>query len=164
MLNRKKQDNQDVFEMILKTTDNGSVFDSSGHSLNDSMTTNFDDEMSQNWHENHQEGQLTVDVINKDKELIIVSTMAGSDGNKIEVFVHNDLLTIRGERVMPIKLTEEMSYIHQESYWGKFSRTIVLPVDVKGDKTKAEYKNGVLVVKIPKGRADSKVSVKIVDD
>ena len=66
------------------------------------------------WYQDHQEGQLSVDVINTDKNIIVVSAMAGANSDKIEVYVHNDLLTIKGERVMPYEETEGSDFIHQE--------------------------------------------------
>jgi len=45
-----------------------------------------------------------------------------------------------------------------------FSRTIVLPVDVKGDLAHAKFQNGVLFVSIPKQKKDNKISIEIIDD
>jgi len=121
-------------------------------------------EFPHNWHEEQQEGQLAVDVAQTDKEVIIVSTMAGAVSDKIEVYVHNDLLTIRGMRLSPMEDMPEVDFFYQECFWGKFSRTIVLPVDVKGDMSKAEYRNGILIIKIPKQKIDTKVEVIVVED
>jgi HSP20 family protein len=90
--------------------------------------------------------------------------MAGADSSNIEVYIHNDLLTIRGIRPKPMEESLETSYLYQECYWGKFSRTVVLPVDVRGDDACAEYKNGVLTIVIPKKKNDSRISVTIVED
>ena len=54
------------------------------------------------WHEDRDEGQLAVDVLETAAEMLVVSTMAGARSDRIEVFVHNDLLTIRGERQSPL--------------------------------------------------------------
>jgi len=142
----------DIFEMVLESPGGGYSFDSKSSPIN------------VDWQEDHQEGQLAVDVINTEKELVVVSTMAGADAEKVEVYIHNDLLTIRGARIMPVEKLEDPNYLHQECYWGRFSRTIVLPVDVKGHNAKAEYKNGVLTIKMPKQKIDSKISVTIVDE
>ena len=113
------------------------------------------------WHNSHQEGELAVDVLSKNKFIVVVSTMAGAVTEDIEVNIHNDLLTIRGRRKNPI--SDKGSYHHQECYWGAFSRSIVLPVDVKADLAYAEYKNGVLKITIPKKDEDRKIPVNIIE-
>ena len=150
-----KQPDASVFEMILGTTDSELAAASDKRS---------DFKLPENWHEDHQEGQLAVDVAQTEKEVIVVSTMAGADTEKIEVYVHNDLLTIRGQRISPIVDETEDEYFHKECFWGKFSRTVVLPVDIKGDLASAEYKNGVLVIRIPKQKIDNKIPVVIVEE
>lgn len=116
------------------------------------------------WYDAEPEGELAVDIAENDREVLIVSTVAGSVSNKLEVSVHGDLLTIRGYRPSPLANMREISYIHQECFWGKFSRTIVLPVDVQGDLARASYQNGVLTVRIPKRAGSAKIPVTIVDE
>lgn len=155
MKDLSKQSNPDVFELILNRS-------ASEPQMVRAEPTDF--LVPENWHEEHQEGQLAIDVAQTDNEVIVVSTMAGAITGKLEVYVHNDLLTIRGERKNPAKQTEDLDYFVEECYWGKFSRTVVLPVHVKGDLAKAEYKNGVLTIRIPKQKADAKVPVVVVDE
>jgi len=116
------------------------------------------------WSTVHHEGQLAVDVLQTKKDVIVIAPMGGAIAENIEVYAKNDVLTIKGKRIPPIEIIEEKEYFHQETFWGKFSRTVVLPVDVKGEKAKAEYKNGVLTVTIPKRRTNAKIAVEIVDD
>ncbi|MBU1613054.1 MAG: Hsp20/alpha crystallin family protein [bacterium] len=111
---------------------------------------------------NTDEAQLCVDVALTQSEVIIVATMAGTPPDKLELHLHNDLLTIRGERFSP--LPPDAEYFHQETYWGKFSRSIVLPVDVKHELSKAEYKNGVLSVHLPKIIADKSIPIVVIDE
>lgn len=110
------------------------------------------------------EGKLAVDIFETKKNIVVYSTMAGALPDKIEVYVHDDVLTIRGIRPSPIDQKGKMQYVHKECYWGSFSRTIVLPVDVKGEKAIAEYKNGLLKVEIPKRTDDRKVPIRIVEE
>jgi len=147
-----QQAKTDVFEMILQA---------SGDQPTAVKAQPSDLELPADWHEEHQEGQLAVDVAQTDTEVVVVSTMAGAVTDKIEVYLHNDLLTIRGERTSPLTSGD---YFHQECFWGKFSRTVVLPVDVKVDLSKAEYNNGVLTIKIPKQKTDTQIPVVIVED
>ena len=154
-MNLKSQNSKvDVFEMILHSTGNQSA-------QVKAQPSNL--AVPENWHEEYQEGQLAVDVTQTEKDVIVISTMAGAITDKIEVYLHNDLLTIRGERFSPVNILET-DYFHQECFWGKFSRTVILPLDVKGDLAKAEYNNGVLVIRIPKQKIDAKIPVIIVED
>ncbi len=166
MLKKQTQNNVDVFEMILKSGGGGYSFTPQGGAKSQPVFASASPSqrmIDENWHEDHHEGQLSVDVIDAGRNLLVVSTMAGAEVDKIEVYIHNDLLTIRGVRNMPMQ-NDEHHYIHQECYWGRFSRTIVLPVEVKGDSAGAEYKNGVLTIKIPKRKEDSKIEVTIVEE
>ncbi len=151
----KKSSPDPVFEMILQSSSDmpASV---------EAKKSDF--VLPEDWHEEHQEGQLAVDVGQTETEVVIVSTMAGAVTEKIEVYLHNDLFTIRGERACPRIGDGAVEYFHHECFWGKFSRTIVLPVDVKADLAKAEYKNGILTVRVPKQKMDTKIPVVIVDD
>lgn len=151
----KKHADKPIFEMIL---------DSSGEYPGFVNATPSQVEGSQNWDLDHQEGQLAVDVVETKKELVIISTMAGSDTGKIEVYIHNDLLTIRGRRNLPIDSTTIVNRFHEECFWGSFSRSVVLPLEVKADLARADYKNGVLTVIVPKQKTDTKIPVKIVEE
>lgn len=112
--------------------------------------------------EDGNDGQLTVDVAETETELIIMSTMAGTPKDKVELHLHNDLLTIKGERMSP--LSSCAVYHYNECYWGKFSRSIVLPVDVRADLAAAEYKNGLLVVRLPKAKINQSIPVYIIEE
>ena len=156
METKNSQSDVDVFEMIL---------DSSGGLGPAPVSARPSAKhVEEDWHSGHEEGQLAVDVAEKKTELVVISTMAGADPSKIEVYVHSDLLTIRGVRSRPLKDGDDLNYFHEECYWGKFSRTVVLPVDVRGDGARAEYKNGILVVRIPKRKSEARIQVKVVEE
>lgn len=145
-----------VFEMILESLDETPSV--AGAKVSDRI-------VPEDWQEAHEEGQLSVDILETEENIIAVATMAGASAEKIEVYVHNDLLTIRGERLFPIDEQDIVEFYHGESYWGVFSRTIVLPVDVMGDLAKAEYRNGVLTVIVPKKKkGTSTVPIVVVEE
>jgi HSP20 family protein len=115
------------------------------------------------WAMSHrEEGQLAVDVFETETDLFVVSTVAGVKPSSLDVSLHNELLTIRGERQSPLALGARPMY--SECFWGPFSRTIVLPADVRGDKAKANYKHGVLTLRIPKRQSHGTIPVEIVDE
>ena len=108
------------------------------------------------------EGQLAIDVVQTLDEVIVIAPMAGCRSENLELHLHNDVLTIRGERKPPIE--KEVDYFYKECYWGKFSRTIVLPVEVKVEMARAEFKNGVLTVALPKTKIDGNIPIVVVED
>ncbi len=111
-----------------------------------------------------EEGQLAVDVMETNEEVIVAAPMAGARSEKIQVVVHNDLLTIRGVRPEPLSHLSGMVQLHSECFWGSFSRTIILPTHVNGDFARAEYKQGVLTVYLPKQRHDANIPIVIVEE
>jgi HSP20 family protein len=99
-----------------------------------------------------QEGQLTVDVFQDDSNVVIQSTIAGVAPEDLDVSITNDMVTIRGERRQSFDAEEE-DYFYQECYWGTFSRSIILPVEIDADRAEAKIKNGILTIRIPKANA-----------
>ncbi len=102
--------------------------------------------------EAEQEGQLTVDVFQDDQNIIIQSTIAGVSPDDLDVSITNDMVTVRGERRRMFDVDAE-DYFYQECYWGTFSRSIILPVEIDADRAEAKIKNGILTVRIPKANA-----------
>lgn len=108
--------------------------------------------------QNDGEGQLTIDVFQTENDLIIKSTIAGVKPEDLDVDINNDMIMIKGERKQDETIAGE-NYYYQECYWGVFSRSVVLPVDVVSDKAEASMKNGILTIKLPK--ADTNKTKKI---
>jgi HSP20 family protein len=90
-----------------------------------------------------------IDVSETDKELKVTAELPGMDDNDIEVSLHDDSLTITGEKKEE-KEDRGKDYYHVERSYGSFSRTIPLPVEIESSKAEAHFKKGVLTVKIPK--------------
>ncbi len=95
------------------------------------------------------EGELLVDVYQDPKNLFVRSTIAGATLDNLEIHFNNNTLTIRGERSSAKKVPQD-DYLHQECYWGSFSRSIVLPMPIKADKISATLEAGILTIKLPK--------------
>ncbi len=109
-----------------------------------------------------EEGQLSVDVYQDKNNIIVKSTIAGVEPEDVDVSFDNDMLTIRGQRKKDLTVDEE-NYFYQECYWGNFSRSIILPVDVKTDKINANIKNGILTITLPKTKKKD-INIKIKDE
>jgi len=114
----------------------------------------------QEWLDEDVDGQLSVDVYQDKDNVIIKSTIAGVKPEDIDISIQNDLITIKGKRDNDLTVSQE-DYFYQECYWGSFSRSIILPVEVKSEETKAELKNGILTVILPKAKPIKAVSIKV---
>ena len=95
------------------------------------------------------EGQLTVDVYQTDKEIVIQSAIAGIEPENLDITIENDLVIIKGNRKRKF-IEEKKNYFYQECYWGRFSREIILPAEVDNSRVKATIENGILTIKLPK--------------
>ena len=95
------------------------------------------------------EGQLTVDVYQTKDDVVIQTIVAGVKPEDVDITIANDKVTIEGERKKQVDVPTE-DYFYQECYWGHFSRSVVLPVDVDVDHVEAKVKDGILTVTLPK--------------
>lgn len=95
------------------------------------------------------EGQLTIDVYQNPDEIVVESTIAGVKPEDLDVSITNESVTIRGKRDKQEDVKDE-DYFYQECYWGRFSRSIILPQEIDADKAAASLKNGILTVRLPK--------------
>jgi len=107
-----------------------------------------------------EEGQLTIDVYQSPSDIVIKSTIAGVNPEDIDISITNDMVTIRGKRTKDEKIETE-NYYYQELYWGGFSRSVILPVEVEADKAKATIKNGILTIKLPKSEKVKTKKIKV---
>jgi HSP20 family protein len=95
------------------------------------------------------EGHLTIDVYRTEDDIVIQSTIAGAKRDDIDINVTQDMVTIKGHRE-PEEPIKSSAYDHQELYWGPFSRAVILPEDIDPEGARADYKNGILTIHLPK--------------
>jgi HSP20 family protein len=131
------------------------LFDDS-ENLNVELTTKKKEQKKES------EGQLTVDVFQDEDNLYIQSTIAGVGSDSIDISVTNDMVTIKGKR-SPEQSVRASEYYYQELYWGPFSRSVILPVDVDADNAKATMKNGILTIKLPKLEKSKMKKIRILE-
>jgi HSP20 family protein len=102
------------------------------------------------------EGELAIDVYQTPSAFIVESTIAGVKPEDIDISLTPESITVKGSRIKEEKIKTE-DYIHQECFWGKFSRSVILPQEIDPDRTQASIKNGVLKITLPKvNKAKSK--------
>jgi HSP20 family protein len=90
-----------------------------------------------------------VDLIDREEEILVRAEVPGVEKKDLHVDLSGQLLTIRGERRHEEK-EEKGEYFRSEISRGTFSRTIRVPEDVELDKVKAEFKDGMLEIHLPK--------------
>jgi HSP20 family protein len=90
-----------------------------------------------------------VDIYEDDDSIVVKAEIPGMDRKSIKVDVKDRVLTIKGERSEDNEVKEERFYRRERTY-GRFERAFTLPADVKTEQIKAEYKDGVLKVVVPK--------------
>ena len=88
-----------------------------------------------------------VDVYQNKDQYTVHAELPGLKKEEIELSLNGDTLTISGERKQETK-SEEGS--RTERFFGKFQRSVILPVPVNAEKVNATYKDGILTVVLPK--------------
>ena len=90
-----------------------------------------------------------VDVWETDKELVVSFDLPGIPEDKISVELEDNILTVSGERERTQEHSNDRFYRFERRY-GTFSRSVSLPQGVKESDIKAEYRDGVLEIRVPK--------------
>jgi HSP20 family protein len=90
-----------------------------------------------------------VDVWETEKELVLSFDLPGIPEDRIAVELDENVLTVTGERERAHEHANERFYRFERRF-GQFARSVTLPAGVKEEEIKAEYKDGVLDVRIPK--------------
>jgi HSP20 family protein len=90
-----------------------------------------------------------IDVSETDNEIQITAEMPGIDQNDVEVLLEDDRLIIRGEKKEK-REDKDRNYHVRERVQGAFSRTLPLPFAPDPNQVKAEFRNGVMTITIPK--------------
>ena len=90
-----------------------------------------------------------VDLYQTESDVIVNAEIPGVSKEDLNIFIDENVLRLSGQTKRNQALKNEESY-RTERYYGSFQRTIPLPVEVKSEQAKAEYKDGILSIHIPK--------------
>jgi HSP20 family protein len=101
-----------------------------------------------------------VDIYETEHELVVKADLPDSKPEELDIRVENDILTIRGERKVEEKV-DENNYLRMERTYGSFSRSFSLAKTVNSEAIKAEYKDGVLTLSIPKREEAKPKQIKV---
>jgi HSP20 family protein len=90
-----------------------------------------------------------LDISEDDHNILVELELAGMKKDDFDISLESDVLTISGERRQEEKVGEGESF-RRERFFGRFSRSITLPVPVQSAQVTAKYQDGVLQVTLPK--------------
>ncbi len=94
----------------------------------------------------------TVNIFEKGGDLVLVAELPGIKKEELQLQVKGNTVRLAGERT--INYGEKISYHRIERNSSKFDRTLKLPINVEADQVKAEYKDGLLVISLPRAEGD----------
>jgi HSP20 family protein len=101
-----------------------------------------------------------VDMYETKNEVVVAMELPGLNEKDIRLSITDGLLTIQGERQGSDEAREAGHY-RQERWFGKFERTLLLPIPVETGQVKATYRDGVLTIKLPKTEGGKPKEIKI---
>jgi HSP20 family protein len=121
--------------------------------MQEEMNRFFDDFFGEHQHGLAEGAWLpAVDVSETDDEFVVRAELPGMSQEDIDINVQDNILTLKGEKKQEQKEDKENFYRLERSY-GSFSRSFTLPAGVNPDDIKANFKDGVLEVTMPKTEA-----------
>jgi HSP20 family protein len=101
-----------------------------------------------------------VDIYENDQEIVLKADLPDVNPKDVEVRVEDSTLFLKGERKFENEVKEENFHRIERTY-GTFARSFVLPRTVAAEKIAADYKNGVLVIKMPKREESKPKQIKV---
>ena len=93
-----------------------------------------------------------IDLYQNNDEVVLKAALPGIKPEDVQISVTADMLTLRGEFKQETEQKEITYQIHEQRH-GTFERSVLLPTDVQTEKAKADFKDGVLTITLPKAEA-----------
>jgi HSP20 family protein len=98
---------------------------------------------------NAQQMSPRVDVFQTDRDVVLKAEIPGVTKDDLDIYIDENSVRLSGRTRKNDEYKENDIY-RTERYYGSFSRTIPLPSDVKSGEAKAEYRDGILTLTVPK--------------
>ena len=148
-----------MFTLVRRTPRNELV--TLDYGLENILTSFFNDQDLETPRWNHFDYPFETEVFSKDSDLVYRIALPGIDQKAIDLSVEGNVLKIKAERKEPNSVKEGDWYARSFCY-GQFEQSWTLPKGVNLDEVSAEFKNGVLEVRVPRAKAaiSKKIEVK----
>jgi len=101
-----------------------------------------------------------VDIYETDNQIMVQAELPGIEKKDIALQLENNVLTLKGERRFE-KETKQENYHRIERSYGGFSRAFTIPTIVDEEKIRADYKDGILKIELPKKEQVKSKQIKI---
>jgi len=108
----------------------------------------------------NSQGTLPLDITETENEFVVKASLPGVKPEDVQITVHGDTLTIRGETKAEEEKKGEQWHLRERRY-GAFQRSVVLATPVNSDQAQAHYENGVLTLTLPKSEAAKPRQIKV---
>ena len=100
-----------------------------------------------------------INIFQRGEDLVAIVELAGIDKNDMEIEAKESTIRIRGKKT--IAYGEQASVNRRERVYGVFDRTLSVPIRMEPDRIKAEYRDGILALFIPRAESDKPRTIKI---
>lgn len=117
-------------------------------SLREAMDRLFDDAFTRPISVSGVSGMPAIDLYQTNDDVVVKATLPGLKAEDVDITITGETLTLRGEFKHEDE-QKETNYHLREQRYGSFERSILLPTDVKADKAKADFEDGILTIKMP---------------
>ena len=118
--------------------------------------------LSSDWLEDHTTNRgpfPPINVFQQGDELLAIIELPGIDRNDLQIQAKDNTIRISGKKSM--QYPDQVSLHRRERMFGEFNRTLTLPVSVDPDRIKAEYRDGILALFLPRAEGDKPRTIKI---
>jgi len=123
----------------------------------------LDSFMRSNWLESSLSaggGYPPINVFRKGEDFMLVAELPGIEKSSINIQVRGNAIRIAGSKA--VDYDKNASVHRRERLVGEFDRTVALPVEIDADKAKAECRDGILALLLPRAERDKPKSIKVV--
>jgi len=131
--------------------------------LREAMDRLFEESMvrpQSDWLAPGKDGPLAVDVYETEESVVVKTAVPGVKAEDLDISLTGDTLTIKGETKSEEEVKDE-HYVRRELRYGSFGRTLSIPAQVVADQAKAEFKDGVLTLTLPKAEEVKPKTIKV---
>ena len=116
--------------------------------LREAMDRLFDDAFTRPLGVSGVSATPAIDMYQTDDEVVVKATLPGLKAEDVHITVTGETLTLGGEYKQENE-QKEATYHIREHRSGSFERSLLLPTDVKADKAKADFEDGILTITMP---------------